>query len=148
MEETELAKKFNDSGMIEKDKPQNDMDLALSNTLNIGKVDAENTKKLLEEEKMEKSKDKTDSLLISDDSEESMKKKKSKKSKKKSKCKEMFNEIMYNLKDFIFIAGLLLSPFPNFSYLSLPYILFSIIYLPLLLRNTEAKRKSKFCARK
>ena len=66
------------------------------------------------------------------------------KENERKKSKEIHNSYLYNIKDYIFCFGILLTSSINFSYLYLPYVLFGIIYIFLIRTNNYSSKKLKF----
>ena len=60
------------------------------------------------------------------------------------KTKEIHNSYLYNIKDYIFCFGIMISSSINFSYLYLLYVFFGIIYIFLIRSNNYSSKKLKF----
>ena len=64
--------------------------------------------------------------------------------KEKEKTKEIHNSYLYNIKDYIFFFGLMISSSINFSYLYLPFIALGIVFIFLIRNNNYGAKKFKF----
>ena len=66
-----------------------------------------------------------------------------KEKKKKEICKNTISKILYYFKDYLFLLALLVAPIPNYSYLTLFYVLMAILSCFFLIPKKRKHKKIK-----
>ena len=101
------------------------------------------------EEQLISNEDKTKKVIENDNKEESIdtslsKTEDSKEGKvEKGTCKNTIAKILYHFKDYLFLLALLVSPIPNYSYLTLFYVVIAILNCLFLLSKSDKIKNAK-----
>ena len=101
------------------------------------------------EEQLISNEDKTKKVIENDNKEESIDTSLSKTEDstegkvEKGTCKNKIAKILYHFKDYLFLLALLVSPIPNYSYLTLFYVVIAILNCLFLLSKSDKIKNAK-----